>query len=334
MLQPIDSLNTTVVGPDTAVRSHAYRKPTPAQIIDRLPDDATPFQQDSAVQANFQPGEIHWSQQPDTLHLPGQKPGKSINDFSLPQYYKDNYFANDSLYHPELSGGRLGVAGDPVPYTIAGDDIVTSILLGCFILTMLVFARTGRLIARQVKNFFYPQGDTTETTGELRFQLFLMLQTSLLLGLLYFFYVQTYVPGSMLVSQYQAIGIFAAVVAGYFLLKMAAYEVVDWVFFDRKRNLQWIQSFLFLSAMEGVLIYPFAILQAYFNMSLETVMIASLVIIACFKLLTLFRSFSIFFRTKGGGLQIILYFCALEVMPLLALWGGLTAIVANLKINY
>lgn len=338
MLQQDDSLAIQNEAAETFVPvAHVHRQLTPAQILKRLPDDATPFQQDSAIQANIKVAEINWSQQPDTLHLPGQKPGKSIKDFSLPQYYKDNYFANDSLYHPELNGGRLGVAGDPVPYTIASDDIITTILLGCFILTMVVFARSGRFIATQVKNLFYrptASTDTTETTGELRFQIFLIAQTSLLLGLLYFFYVQTYVTPSLLITQYQAMGIFVGTIVAYFLVKMIAYAVVNWVFFPRKKNLQWMQSLLFLEAMEGVLIFPFALLQAYFNMSVHTVMIASLFILACFKLLTLYRSFSIFFNTKGGGLQIILYFCALELMPLAALWGVLTTIVSSLKINY
>jgi len=33
-------------------------------------------------------------------------------------------------------------------------------------------------------------------------------------------------------------------------------------------------------------------------------------------------------------LQIILYFCTLEIIPLLALWSGLEVIVNALKINF
>ena len=45
---------------------------TPYQVLRLLPKDATPAQQDSAIQAWFAPEEIHYSEQPDTLHLPGE----------------------------------------------------------------------------------------------------------------------------------------------------------------------------------------------------------------------------------------------------------------------
>ena len=37
---------------------------TPAMVLKWLPRDATPAQQDSAIQARFKPSEIHWSKRP------------------------------------------------------------------------------------------------------------------------------------------------------------------------------------------------------------------------------------------------------------------------------
>ena len=48
-------------------------QPTVRQVLSWLPRDATPAQQDSAVQAHIKPSDITWSQCPDNLHLPGQK---------------------------------------------------------------------------------------------------------------------------------------------------------------------------------------------------------------------------------------------------------------------
>ena len=95
---------------------HKPTKPqTPYQVLRLLPKDATPAQQDSAIQAWFQPGEIHYSSRPDTLHLPGHDIGKSLKDVNLPQYYREHFFSDNTYFHPELDGGRYGVAGDPVP---------------------------------------------------------------------------------------------------------------------------------------------------------------------------------------------------------------------------
>ena len=57
---------------------------TPAEVLRWLPEDATPAQQDSAIQAHIRPSEITWSQQPDTLHLPGHTRGHSWRDVNLP----------------------------------------------------------------------------------------------------------------------------------------------------------------------------------------------------------------------------------------------------------
>ena len=50
----------TTLSADTTVHRPA-RPQTPYQVLRMLPRDATPAQQDSAIQAWFQPGEIHYS---------------------------------------------------------------------------------------------------------------------------------------------------------------------------------------------------------------------------------------------------------------------------------
>jgi len=52
------------------------------------------------------------------------------------------------------------------------------------------------------------------------------------------------------------------------------------------------------------------------------------------KILTFYKSYIIFFKQKRYFLQIILYFCALEIVPLFALWGGLLSIVDLFKIKF
>ena len=114
ILKAESSTHETTGGTQQPVVHHGYYL-TPAQAISRLPKDATPAQQDSAIQAAFHPGEIHYSSRPDTLRLPGEPLGKSVYEASIPQYYKETYFTSDSLMHPEISGGRMGIAGEPIP---------------------------------------------------------------------------------------------------------------------------------------------------------------------------------------------------------------------------
>ena len=316
-----------------------HHQPTPAQVLSWLPPGATPEQQDSAIQANIKPSPITWSQQPDTLHLPGHSKGRSWRDVSMPKYYRESYFTGKPWFHPDLFGGRLGVAGDPVPYSIARDNVITLLLLACFVLAMVAYAKSSRFILRQAKDFFRPpRGEKmtaiTETSGELRFQFFLVLQSCLLFALIYFFYVQISVADTFVIDQYQVIGVFALIVLAYMAVKGMVYSLVGWVFFDRRQSEAWMKSYLFMLAMEGVCIFPLVMLQAYFEMPVEATLACTAAELTLFKLLALYKSYIIFFRHKGLSLQIFLYFCTLELLPLAALIGALALTADCLKVDY
>lgn len=337
-MSPADSIPVI-----SAARSHAWKvsgqaSVTPMQVLKELPPNATPEQQDSAIQRNISPAPIiHWSTRPDTLHLPGQPVGKSIHDVSLPMYYKESFFSKDSLFHAELPGGQLGVAGDPVPYTIAGDNLLTSLLLGCFILATVAFVNSRSFICRQAKNFFFPtrpETVMTETSNEFRYQFFFILQTCLLFAIGYFLYTRSKLSDTFIIDQYQVIGIYTGTFLLYFLVKGLAYWFVNWIFFNRQKNGQWFHTFSFLVSGEGIAIFPMTMLMAYFGLPLQTGVFYAVIVVVLFKLLTFYKTYLIFFRRIDALLQIILYFCALEVIPLFALWGVLVIIGNYLKINF
>ena len=337
-LKAESSTHETTGGTQQPVVHHGYYL-TPAQAISRLPKDATPAQQDSAVQAHAKISEIHWSEMPDTLHMPGHGKGKTVNDSDIPQhYYRESYFSNDSLFHPELIGGRQGVAGDPVPYTIAGDNFISSLLLGCFVVAMFTMARTRAFIIRQIKGFYYLSNTNTktqtETSGEVWFQLFMGLQTCLLFAIVYFFYIRDKIGDSFIISQYQIVFVFTGLFICYFLCKAYLYWLTGWVFYDKKKNLQWQKTFLFLSSAEGTLMFPVVMLLTYFNLSMSSVFVYALFVIFFVKFLSFYRLYVIFFRRNGIFLQIILYFCALEIVPLCVLWGILLVVNNYLKVNF
>jgi hypothetical protein len=323
-----------------AVQPEPPQPKHPYQVLRTLPKDATPAQQDSAIQATFRPGETHYSTQPDTLHLPGHDAGKSLKEVVLPKYYKETFFSKDSLLHPELNGGRYGVAGDPVPYTMREDNVITGLLLVLFIMAFIAFANSWRFITRQAKNFFYvPRSEAvtaiTETSGEIRFQIFLVLLSCLLLSILQFFYTRHYIGDTFILSsQYQLIAIYFGMYAAYFVLKAVLYTFVNSVFFDSKKNVHWMKALLFITSTEGVLLFPVVLLQVYFDLSMQNVVIYFIVVLVLVKMLAFYKCYIIFFRQIGVFLQIILYFCALEIIPLAALWGALVITGNYLKINF
>ena len=322
---------------DTATRQ-TTRPQTPYQVLRLLPKDATPAQQDSAIQAWFKPAEIRYSNQPDTLHLPGEDVPRDLKVVSIPQYYRENFFSNNSLYHEELKGDSYGVAGDPIPYVINNDDVITGLLILCFLFIAFTLSRISGFIVKQLKDFFYFQREDrviTETGNEMKFQLVFVGLTCLVYGLMYYLYTTTYTSESyILPSEYALLGIFVAVFVLYFLLRFGIYHVVNTVFFDSWKSKKFLTSVLFLTAMEGALLFPVLLLFAYLHFSTQYAAYCCIAVLVLVKILTFYKSYIIFFKQNSVFLQIILYFCALEMVPLIALWGGLSVIVDIFKVKF
>ena len=277
--------------------------------------------------------------QQDTIYIPLRGTGQSLVDVQLPQYYREGFFSKDSLFHPELPGGNFGISGDPLPYSIRNDNVITSILLIFFVLTIIAYANTHKFVIRQLKTFFYMPhdgvGEIPESGSELRFQLFLVLLSTVMLSLLYYLYtIHLNGDNFILRSQYHLIAIYMVMMIGYFVISWILYSVVNSVFFDGKRNKHWMKIKLFISSMEGIVMFPAVLLQAYFNMSEQNVIIYVVIVLFFVKLWSFFKCYVVFFRRNVFELQIILYFCALEMVPLLAFWGALGYVTDSLIINF
>ena len=277
--------------------------------------------------------------QQDTIYIPLRGTGQSLVDVQLPQYYREGFFSKDSLFHPELPGGNFGISGDPLPYCIRNDNVITSILLIFFVLTIIAYANTHKFVMRQLKTFFYMPhdgaGEIPESGSELRFQLFLVLLSTVMLSLLYYLYtIHLNGDNFILRSQYHLIAIYMVMMIGYFVISWILYSVVNSVFFDGKRNKHWMKIKLFISSMEGIVMFPAVLLQAYFNMSDQNVIIYVVIVLFFVKLWSFFKCYVVFFRRNVFELQIILYFCALEMVPLLAFWGALGYVTDSLIINF
>lgn len=253
----------------------------------------------------------------------------------LPLYYKETFFSGDTLLHPELPGGSYGVAGNDVPYTVRGDDVVTGMLLCSFIIGVVVSSLLRADMAQQLKSIFYTtRADSQETPGGIM-PYFLALQTCLLLAVTCFLYVVSYQQATFLLNApYQMVAIFFCVFIGYFLLKLLVCDIVNNVFFTSKKNRQWKRGLLFITALEGFALFPVVMLQVYVGLSMQTMTYCLVFILIIAKILTFYKCWLIFFRQMSGFLQIILYLCALEIVPVLSLLGFLVTIVDGLKVIF
>ena len=251
------------------------------------------------------------------------------------QYESQTFFSKDTLPYSEVH--LPGVAGDPVPYTMCGDDIVVCLMLLCFITTIGVFAHSRQAIFYQLKEFFYiPRTEYTDAVVPGNFVLLaLNLQTCLLLGITYYFCTTHYVADTyVLDSPYEMMALYSGVFAIYFLLKIVIYRLVNAVFFDGKKSRQMVWMLSFIAAVEGIAFFPAIVMQVYLGLSMQNVVYYFIFILAIAKLMVFYKCWVIFFRQVGVFLQIILYLCALEIIPLLILGGVLVTITNELKVTF
>ena len=314
------------------------RPQTPYQVLRLLPKDATPAQQDSAIQAWFSPDEIHYSEQPDTLHLPGEGIPRDLREVHIPQYYKESFFSNDTIFHSEVGGGRYGVAGDPIPETLSADSLITGLLILCFLLITFAFSRISGFFLRQVKDFFYIQKgehSMTETGNEIKMQLIITAITCLTCAMLYYLYTIHQVDDTFIFStEHTLLGIVFLVIVAYFFLKYLLYTIVNNILFSGGKHKKFLTSWIFISSVEGILLFPALLLQAYFQFPIQDVAFYCFGVLFFIKILTFYKTYVIFFSQKGLYMQNILYFCALEMVPLLSLWGGLAVIVNQARVIF
>ena len=80
--------------------------------------------------------------------------------------------------------------------------------------------------------------------------------------------------------------------------------------------------------------YPAVLLLVYFDLPLDVVLYYFIFVVVLGKILAFYKSYVIFFRQKGGFLQIILYFCALEIVPLTVLVGTWMALLDVLIVKF
>ena len=325
-----DSLQTALPAHEKA--SYPIRqKFNPKKIIESLPADATPAQQDSAIQAMLPPRPTVRSARPDTLNLPGwqipsAKTALSVQDIR----YDENFFSTSPYYHAEINIDPAGMDADPLPYLLRHDDWVTGILLCCFLVVMTIFANSKKFIKQRLQDFFLNRMDkeklfSIETGREMRHAIFLYLQSGLLVSLFFFDYTQTTRDLFMSpVYSHILLGIYVLISWIYLGLKQLFYAFVNWIFFDKERRSTWLKSYSFLVSAEGVLLFPLALITVFFNLPTYSVILCLCLLLGFIRLLLFYKTFCIFFPKFHGFLHLIVYFCALEMLPLCGLWQALT----------
>lgn len=224
-----------------------------------------------------------------------------------------------------------GEAGVPLPFRFRNDDFVASALLLCLLLIAWVVGNSRHYLAEALRNFSRPQKQHSlfmpQEQAELRGSWLLLAHTAFAAGILMTACVQEFVPTLFAAhSPYAVLG--AATLGGLALplLKLGAYGIVNNVFYDRATAADRRENYLLSMLCMGLLLYPIALLTVFFDLPAGTALWCVGGAFVLSKALLL-KSFLTFSGAAAQKMHIFLYFCTLEMLPLLSLWAAARAYI-------
>ena len=234
---------------------------------------------------------------------------------------------SDTTYEAYIPQHTPGVPGIPNNQKLSGSDIVTSLVLVCFFVTMTFLSVSRSYISVQTKKFFGKITDrgsfTAETINEVKLNIYFVIQTCI------FFSIITYILSSSVIDfsklKIPSITIIPAatlVFLIYFAFKFILYIITDVVFNkDNKNGRHHTDDICYIITAQGMLLLPLLLLVATTGIDTYTLVIYVASVIVFAKLIAFYKAFGTFSGHYKKILQIILYFCALEMTPLMSLYG-------------
>ncbi len=216
---------------------------------------------------------------------------------------------------------------------------IESVFFLLFVASFIFFAffmrREGNALITNLKNVFSfkrnslvtskEQITTTEVWGEV----FLILQTALISSIIIFGFL--YTNQQLTLHRNVLILIFVIIFLGillYFGIKYLMYKITGLIF--PKLDIDtWVEKFLWLIEILGILFFVPAIFFIFIPESREIALI-SLIIIFFINKLVIFRNLlNIFVKNKIGFLYYFVYLCAVEIAPYLLIYKGAVSLINN-----
>lgn len=229
--------------------------------------------------------------------------------------------------------------GEPITYRIVADDVVSMALIFSAMLVGVGMMIIGKPFWRklgQLPLFNYRQNDksVTETPGLI--QPVLLLQATMSIALMLFaisVHMNTPMAEPALPSMIMLLS-YMGVAALYITFCWMFYRFVIWMFLDAELlpliTEAWINSVCF----EGVLLLPIAAIGIYYKLPMY--LYAIYIVLAAFlpRYLLYYWLRPLFYLNFYGRLLFILYFCALQVFPLVLVMVGTEQLNRYLLFNY
>src|SRR5574344_2827154 len=213
-----------------------------------------------------------------------------------------------------------GVEGTPLVKAPCSGDLPVSIVLLFSLVVLFILSKTRRYVYQRIHDFFMVHGAVRKfvinTVGDARSVGMLVIQTAVFNAILFFcYFIHTNAALSRTVPIYVIIAVYSVMGLAYFFLKWAIYSFLGWVFFNKKQTAIFVNAYTTVFFLMGFVLYPVVLLTTFSHISVSYVPIIGLYLLIFAKLLILYKWLKLFSQKLFRYLLLILYFCALEIIP-------------------
>lgn len=216
------------------------------------------------------------------------------------------------------------MTGEPVPYSIYNDNTILVLYVLSLLMGAYTLMRDGGSILERIKFMLYYSGQSTpyntragiSKTGSFT----LYTNTILYSTIITFVYMQRALSnedrGNLIM--------FAAIVLLYIIflaIKFIVYETVNRTLFSAKQAHEWSLSYFFTIKTASILLMPLVSALILLPTLSDTFVKIYLAIVGIMFFIVLsLRCFNIIFSKSFYFLDIFLYLCGIELLPLIPLW--------------
>ncbi|MFA6811701.1 MAG: DUF4271 domain-containing protein [Bacteroidaceae bacterium] len=232
-----------------------------------------------------------------------------------------------------------GFVGTSVPYSPDADDFIALILLCCFLLVSAALCRGRNFIKEQLSSIFFRRAkdsfNVSLTFIDIRFNLLLTLHTCIMFGLIYYLFLYGTRPAFIdKISHPLLLGIYVGFFVVYFIVKRMVYAFLGRIFFDSNVEIIWRENYSALINYIGFLFLPLLICDVYCRLDVSILVTIVLFLVFLVKFSLFYKGIMLFLHQFHDLFLIILYFCALEIIPLFLLYKGLVIVNNILQIKF
>lgn len=146
----------------------------------------------------------------------------------------------------------------------------------------------------------------------------LIFNTSVMEGLLMYYAIGYFFPQLLLGMTsriFLFVAIFTVCAALFFLLQMAFFYVLGFVFSNKLETKIWLNGFKASQSLLGLLLFPIVIVLLVYPSTIEVTLSIAIALYICARLVFIYKGFRIFFNKLSSSVYFISYLCAIEIVP-------------------